>query len=51
MSNEFEQAEKLLQQNPIPSDIVDRLDELRKTVPEELRELFDDYYEAAEAAG
>lgn len=50
MLNEFEQAERLLQQNPIPKDIVKQLDVLRKSVPKNMRVLFDDYYEAAEAS-
>ncbi len=49
--DEFEQAERLLQQNPIPTDIVEQLDALRKSVPKNMRVLFDDYYEAAEASG
>ena len=48
MIDEFAQAERLLQQVPVPADIIKRLNALRKTVPKDMRELFDDYYEAAE---
>lgn len=47
--NEFEQAEELLRQTPMPEDIREQLDALRKTVEPELLILFDNYYEAAEA--
>lgn len=47
MSDPFEEAYQLLQVEPQPEDIVERLDEIRKRVPRKLRPAFDYHYEAA----
>jgi len=47
--DQFKLAEDLLKMEPVPANVIERLDELREDVEEELRPLFDYYYEAAEA--
>ena len=47
----FAKAAKLLQLDPLPVDVFDQLDKLEKQCPPEWRERFNDFYEAALAAG
>ena len=48
MTRFFEQAEKLTQQNPLPSDIVEQLDAYFEMIPEEEKDDFLWFYEAIE---
>jgi len=43
----FDQAFELLKQQPLPADIIEQLDRLRKKVPRGQREQFDQLYEGA----
>lgn len=43
----FAKAKTLLRQHPLPDDIEEQLDELRKAVPVDQLEFFDQFREAA----
>jgi len=50
MKSPFEQAEDLLAQIPPPADLFDQLEKIQKQIKDpELRRLFGQYFEAAEA--
>jgi len=44
-SKEFEQAKLLLNQEPLPDDIVVQLDQIRKNIPKKELEFFDQLYD------
>lgn len=44
-SKEFDQAQLILQQEPLPEDIVKQLDEIRKNVPKKELVFFDELYD------
>jgi len=44
-SKEFEQAKLILNQEPLPDDIVVQLDEIRKNIPKNELEFFDQLYD------
>jgi hypothetical protein len=46
----FQRARELLQEEPLPLNLIEQLEELREDVDPEVRPLFDDFFEAAEAA-
>lgn len=46
----FKKAMRLLREKPLRPDILERLDALKEQTPEEFREFFDEFYEAAIAA-
>lgn len=45
----FQQAIDLINRHPYPPDIIEQLDQLRSQTPEDLRENFNDFYEAVMA--
>ena len=45
LPKEFEQAELLLNQDPLPNDIVEQLDKLREKLKDSDKILFDDLYD------
>mgnify|MGYP003113697210 CR=1 FL=1 len=46
LPKEFEQAELLLNQDPLPSDIIKQLNKLRENLKESEKILFDDLYDS-----
>lgn len=46
LPKEFDQAELLLNQDPLPDDIIDQLDKLREKLKESDKILFDDLYDS-----
>ena len=46
LPKEFEQAELLLNQDPLPSDIVKQLNKLRENLKDSEKILFDDLYDS-----
>ena len=45
LPKEFDQAELLLNQDPLPNDIVEQLDKLREKIKDSDKILFDDLYD------
>lgn len=45
LPKEFDQAELLLNQDPLPNDIVEQLDKLREKLKDSDKILFDDLYD------
>tara|TARA_Y100000310_G_C20083025_1_gene534743 strand:- start:55 stop:231 length:177 start_codon:yes stop_codon:yes gene_type:complete len=46
LSKGFDEAQLLLNQVPMPRDIVEQLDRIRKTIPENELEMFDQLYDS-----
>jgi|TARA_R100000479_G_C6316186_1_gene175908 hypothetical protein len=46
LPKEFDQAELLLNQDPLPNDIIEQLDKLRAKLSDSDKILFDDLYDS-----
>ena len=46
LPKEFDQAELLLNQDPLPNDIIEQLDKLRAKLTDSDKILFDDLYDS-----